>query len=255
MHMGVDFYSSVAFEFSYSCDFTNFFWGEHFCFIHESFLNCEITRGWKLKCDFGLWSCPNVVCFLLYLYLLSTVHEDVWKVLRRYSQSVVQVIPWALPGYLPNDPEKRSEFLHAETWQRRRLEVLPYNHCLYENLNRFHFIVPLDVDEVIFPIEHSDWKSLLDRVLFKQHGLLDTVASFAVQNTYFFTNWNLTTYQDRHNDSYTSFLDINYRTANFSQVGHSVKSFVNTKVARTVFNHYALSKLLFFQIRFLPSIV
>ena len=32
------------------------------------------------------------------------------------------------------------------------LEVLPYNHCLYDNLNRFHFIVPLDIDEIIFPI-------------------------------------------------------------------------------------------------------
>ena len=87
------------------------------------------------------------------LFVLSTVHEDVWKVLRRYSsRSVVEVIPWALPGHLPNDPERRSEFLHAETWQRRRLEVLPYNHCLYDNLNRFHFIVPLDIDEIIFPI-------------------------------------------------------------------------------------------------------
>ena len=32
------------------------------------------------------------------------------------------------------------------------VEVLPYNHCLYDNLNRFHFIVPLDIDEIIFPI-------------------------------------------------------------------------------------------------------
>ena len=32
------------------------------------------------------------------------------------------------------------------------LEVLPYNHCLYDNLNRFNFIVPLDIDEIIFPI-------------------------------------------------------------------------------------------------------
>ena len=70
---------------------------------------------------------PNLkfetLVMLSFLFVLSTVHEDVWKVLRRYSQSVVQVIPWALPGHLPNDPERRSQFLHAETWQRRRLEV------------------------------------------------------------------------------------------------------------------------------------
>lgn len=91
---------------------------------------------------------------------------------------------------------------------------------------RFHFIVPLDIDEIIFPImPFFDWKSLLDRVLFKQHGLLDTVASFAVQNTYYFVNWDLATTtkvedkglsHDPHppsrNDSYTSFLDIKFRT-------------------------------------------
>ena len=61
---------------------------------------------------------------LSFLFVLSTVHEDVWKVLKRYSSMlVVEVIPWALPGHLPNDPETRSQFLHAETWQRRRLEV------------------------------------------------------------------------------------------------------------------------------------
>ena len=60
---------------------------------------------------------------LSFLFVLSTVHEDVWKVLKQYSSSVVEVIPWALPGHLPNDPETRSQFLHAETWQRRRLEV------------------------------------------------------------------------------------------------------------------------------------
>ena len=38
---------------------------------------------------------------LSFLFVLSTVHEDVWKVLKRYSSMlVVEVIPWALPGHL-----------------------------------------------------------------------------------------------------------------------------------------------------------
>ena len=172
------------------------------------------------------------------LFYLFTVHADVWKVLRHYSD-VVEVIPWALPGHLPNDPERRSQFLHSETWQRRRLEVLPYNHCLYENLNRFQFIIPIDIDEVILPIKQKDWMTLMERVLYKQHRLLDTVASFAVQNTYFFHRWDLIS----HNDTYQSLLQMNFRTGNFSHLGHGVKSFINTKVAKTVFNHYALGVL------------
>lgn len=179
---------------------------------------------------------------------LITVHDDVWKVLRRYNeQGIVQVIPWALPAHLPNDPERRWQFLHNETWQRRRFEVLPYNHCLYSNMAAFNFVIPLDIDEIILPTQDADWKALMQRVLYKQHALLDTVASFAVQNTYYFSNWNLDNNDDsssgiRKKMTFPSFLQSKYRTANFSQVGHSVKSFINSKVARTVFNHYALSK-------------
>ena len=114
------------------------------------------------------------------------------------------------------------------------------------------FVIPLDIDEIIFPINHTDWKSLLDRILLKQHGLLDQVASFAVQNSYFFQDWsfhdfnnNNTVAGDNNDDDndHPSFFSFKYRTGNFSQIGHSVKSFVNTKVARSLFNHYALSVL------------
>ena len=76
----------------------------------------------------------------------------------------------------------------------------------------------------------------MDTVFYKQHGLLDNVASFAAQNVYFFNNWGL----QSPNDSYQSFFRMNFRSGNFSSPGHSVKSFVNTRVARSVFNHYAL---------------
>merc|ERR1712113_1262609 len=79
-------------------------------------------------------------------------------------------------------------------------------------------------------------------------GLLDHVASFAVQNSYFFEDWGLlsSNTSSSSNDTQTNFPSLfsyQYRTGNFSQIGHSVKSFINTKVARSVFNHYALSVL------------
>lgn len=108
----------------------------------------------------------------------------------------------------------------------------------------FNYVIPLDIDEIILPTMDQHWAALMQRVLYKQHGLLDTVASFAVQNTYYFSNWNLTanSHGKKKPTSFPSLLQSQYRTANFSQVGHSVKSFINSKVARTVFNHYALSK-------------
>lgn len=60
------------------------------------------------------------------------------KVLEYYkSIGAIKVIPWELPKPLPNVPETRSAFLRSQTWQRRRLEILPYNHCFYQNLRYF----------------------------------------------------------------------------------------------------------------------
>jgi hypothetical protein len=167
------------------------------------------------------------------------------------SIGLVKVISWELPGHLPNDPETRSQLLHSNTWQRRRLEVLPYNHCLYENLNRFRFVVPIDIDEIIFPVNHTDWKALLDRVFYKQSGLLNQVASFSAQNVYFFKDWseaaveiNSTSKATSNNpSSWPSLFELTVRSRNYSHVGHSVKSFVNTRVAMSLFNHYALGVL------------
>ena len=70
--------------------------------------------------------------------ILITVHKDVMRVLEYYeSIGVIKLIPWELPKQLPNDPETRSAFLRTQTWQRRRLEILPYNHCLYQNIYSF----------------------------------------------------------------------------------------------------------------------
>ncbi len=183
------------------------------------------------------------------------------RVLRHYErQGLVEVRPWELPGHLPNDSSgERSAFLRRETWQRRRIEILPYNQCFYDNMNDFRFVVPLDIDEVILPTVHNTWSDMLDRVLFKQRGLLDRVASFAAQNVYFFRDWNLDESGEEQKSTASKtlkssgvsktgggFFDVSifafgWRCANFSRTGHGVKSFVNTNVAVSLFNHYALS--------------
>jgi hypothetical protein len=128
---------------------------------------------------------------LSFLFVLSTVHEDVWKVLKRYSSMlVVQVIPWALPGHLPNDPETRSQFLHAETWQRRRLEVRYHSRFFYASWPQMNFYI-LEISFSFHYMYHvivrptkiisnllKDCKILTSKVIFRIKNQINPLSEF-----------------------------------------------------------------------------
>ncbi|KAL1489146.1 hypothetical protein ABEB36_014088 [Hypothenemus hampei] len=113
------------------------------------------------------------------------------------------------------------------TWQRRRYEIISYNRCLYRNLHS-KFIVPLDIDEIIVPKSNkSSWTDLVHN--------LDDYASLIVQNVYYF-------FRKTHGKMPVFFTETT-RTKAPSLKGENGKSFVATKNALTVFNHYALHVL------------
>ena len=189
---------------------------------------------------------------LFYFYVLN-VHENVLRVLRLYERS--NVIRWfnlTLPGDLPNEKVLRRRFLSENIWIKRRMELIPYNHCFYDNLHRSEFVVPIDIDEAIVPSRRKSWHELLlDERIKLGRGFKD-FASYAVRNAYFFPELqarNRSDYDTSGDDNSTDIpADFNYlmdtvRTACISPEGDSVKSFVSTRRALTVHNHYALTAL------------
>lgn len=189
---------------------------------------------------------------LFYFYVLN-VHENVLRVLRLYERS--NVIRWfnlTLPGDLPNEKVSRRRFLSENIWIKRRMELIPYNHCFYDNLHRSEFVVPIDIDEAIVPSRRKSWHELLlDERIKLGRGFKD-FASYAVRNAYFFPELqarNRSDYDTSGDDNSTDIpADFNYlmdtvRTACISPEGDSVKSFVSTRRALTVHNHYALTAL------------
>lgn len=65
-------------------------------------------------------------------FYLFQVHSNTLKVLEYYqSAKKIKLIPLTLPGQLPNVPTERSQFLKDNIWQKRRLELVPYNDCFY----------------------------------------------------------------------------------------------------------------------------
>lgn len=122
-------------------------------------------------------------------------------------------------------------------WQKRKNELISYNDCFYRNIHASDFILPVDIDEIIVPKQDlRTWKE----VILKTGNVepeVDNYASLAVQNTYF-----LKRFPTRDRNEFVFFLRHTSRT-DFSPPEESTKSFVSTRNALTVFNHYALDVL------------
>ncbi|XP_012057513.1 PREDICTED: uncharacterized protein LOC105620634 [Atta cephalotes] len=186
-----------------------------------------------------------------YFYVFN-VHENVLKVLRLYERSnVVRWFTLDLPGDLPNEKTARRRFFNEDIWTKRRMELIPYNHCFYENIYHSEFVVPIDIDEAIVPTRRKTWHELLLDERAKLGRSFKDFASYSVRNAYFFPELQNKNQTDRsagldeklrRSVEYTDYLDT-MRTASISPEGDSVKSFVSTKRALTVHNHYALTTL------------
>ncbi|XP_014479778.1 PREDICTED: uncharacterized protein LOC106747050 [Dinoponera quadriceps] len=182
----------------------------------------------------------------LFHFYVFNVHENVLKVLRLYERSnVVRWYALDLPGDLPNEKTARRRFFREDIWTKRRMELIPYNHCFYENLHRSEFVVPIDIDEAIVPTRRKTWHELLLDERAKLGRSFKDFASYSVRNAYFFPELQNKTDQLERSSGRSAdpdYLDT-MRTASISPEGDSVKSFVSTRRALTVHNHYALTTL------------
>lgn len=131
-----------------------------------------------------------------------------------------------------------TEVLERKIWQKRRNELIAYNDCLYRNLRSSHFVIPVDIDEIIVPKRFYTWEEALGHLFTSAPHLQEEYASFSAQNVYFLEESTTT----RSNQDDAFFFKYSKRTE-FSEEGESGKSFVSSKNTLTVFNHYALDSL------------
>lgn len=178
-------------------------------------------------------------------FYVFDVHKNTQKVLNYYKDiGKAETIALTLPGDEPNLISERSQYLRDNVWQKRRLELVPFNDCLYRHLYTHKFIVIIDIDESIVPIIHDNWKEVIDYIFEYDPDAIRKYASFSVQNTYFFDTFdNLNKKHVKNIPPEMYMLRHIHRSANFSQPGFAVKSFVSTNSTLAVFNHYALFPL------------
>ncbi|KAK5641893.1 hypothetical protein RI129_010440 [Pyrocoelia pectoralis] len=116
-----------------------------------------------------------------------------------------------------------DEVFNRKIWQKRRNEVITYNDCMYRNLRSSHFVIPLDIDEVIIPRIFYTWKEALRHIFKETPPLHESFASFSVRNAYFLEEFGRTA------STNIFFFDYTKRSQ-FSDEGD-------------VFNHYSLEPL------------
>uniref|UniRef100_A0A023GAL3 Glycosyltransferase family 92 protein n=1 Tax=Amblyomma triste TaxID=251400 RepID=A0A023GAL3_AMBTT len=183
----------------------------------------------------------------IFLYELE-IHPNISKTLQYYQQKgLVELTPITLPGGQPNLPGLRHHFLNMKLTHKRQNELIPYNDCLYRNLYSYEYIVLLDIDEVVMPVQHRTWKELMNEVVpmaLQQKNY--TRASYNVRNVYFLDDM-MNEDAKKHAvhevgiPGYMHMLQHVYRAKNFTKPGSYVKCFHNVDRIVSVHNHFPLN--------------
>ena len=77
------------------------------------------------------------------------------------SRGEIEVIPISLPDHQPNLPWLQHLFIKSKLIHKRQNEIIPYNDCLYRNMYSYEYIALLDIDEVIVPLQHTNWGDMM----------------------------------------------------------------------------------------------
>lgn len=171
------------------------------------------------------------------------VHPEVKKVLDYYAEDgTISVTPLTLAGYTFKTPGLQHFFFKKNLTQKRINEIIPYNDCFYKNMYRYKFVVMLDIDEIVMPMNDDDlsWLDLKKRtidVIMRNKKQKNT--HYNVRNVYFFDEP-----QEMHGiPNFMHMLNHVHRTVNHTKPGFFIKSFFDSDRILIAHNHYPLKCL------------
>ncbi|XP_073514022.1 uncharacterized protein [Phyllobates terribilis] len=106
------------------------------------------------------------------------------KVLRYYSQQgIVEVIQWPIDQHLLTSSEWRyAAGLTSQLGYFGQTATL--NDCIYRNMYRSRYVLLNDMDEIIIPIKHWDWTSMMADL----QNQLPSTSVFCIENHVFPTD-------------------------------------------------------------------
>ncbi|XP_040387407.1 beta-1,4-galactosyltransferase galt-1-like isoform X3 [Cygnus olor] len=116
----------------------------------------------------------------------NSCSELMEKVLKFYmEEGTVEIIPWPINSYLK--VSSKWYFMQDGTHIGYYGQITALNDCIYRNMQRSKFVVLNDADEIILPLKHPDWKTMMSSLqeqnpgtgifLFENHIFPETVST------------------------------------------------------------------------------
>ncbi|NXV98681.1 GALT1 galactosyltransferase, partial [Calonectris borealis] len=117
------------------------------------------------------------------------------KVLKFYmEEGTVEIIPWPINSHLK--VSSKWHFMQDEADIGYYGQITALNDCIYRNMQRSKFVVLNDADEIILPLKHPDWKTMMSSLqeqnpgtgifLFENHIFPKTVST----HVFNISSWN-----------------------------------------------------------------
>ncbi|KAK4877832.1 hypothetical protein RN001_010338 [Aquatica leii] len=177
----------------------------------------------------------------IFLYNLH-VHPNVSKVLKYYEdRGRVEVVPLTLPAGQPNTMFWQHIYLENQVMEKFQGEIIPYNDCFYKHMYEYKYVVLVDIDEVIVPLNRSTWRELLS---YLQQKVGTNYDSYNARNVYFFTDLLFSHKWFNDIPEYMHILNHINRDPKIVQPGYNIKSFHNTETVLSLHNHFPVECLL-----------
>ena len=127
-----------------------------------------------------------------------------------------------------------------EEWAILMTMSIALNHCYFSNMYRYKYVVCTDTDEMIVPIMHQNYSSMLYQIKTHQTVSHDH-ASFLFKNVYFFTDFGPSS---REKGPLTLLHTQNYlKHVQISDFGYSAKSITSTAVCTGLQNHLCWKRI------------
>ncbi|CRL05516.1 CLUMA_CG018109, isoform A [Clunio marinus] len=175
----------------------------------------------------------------IFVYVVQ-IHPAMMKVLKFYEKlDKVKIEMTGDPEGLPDKNTSLTQWLQNQ--------MISINDCLYQHMNEFDFLTPLDLDEIIMPVRSNDytWREMLihinDDAAEQSIDLVEFPPTYLFDNVFFLTD-NIRAHEIQHDvPQEFFFLQLVYRARNFSKFGHGTKSFHNTDEVIIIHNHLPIS--------------
>ncbi|KAM9370836.1 beta-1,4-galactosyltransferase galt-1-like [Phaethornis superciliosus] len=117
------------------------------------------------------------------------------KVLKFYvEEGTAEIIPWPINSHLKVSSKWHFSMDAKDIGYYGQITAL--NDCIYRNMQRSKYVVLTDADEIILPLKHPDWKTMMSSLqsqnpgtgifLFENHIFPETVST----NMFNISSWN-----------------------------------------------------------------